>query len=63
MNINNHNNKLSISTAWYLINIFDQTKRIFLTTNQTSKFIFIGKSSDSDIQLVKNVFFILIFNI
>ncbi len=41
---------MSKSFSWYL-NDVHESRRFFLTSNENSKFIFVGKSKDCDIKL------------
>jgi hypothetical protein len=45
-------NSLTTNT-WYLVDIINQNKKHFLTNDLTSRFIFIGKSFDCDVKLVR----------
>jgi hypothetical protein len=45
-------NSLTTNT-WYLVDLINQNKKHFLTNDLTSRFIFIGKSFDCDVKLVR----------
>lgn len=41
--------------AWYLVDFYNSNKKHFLTNDQASRFIFIGKGSDCDVKLVRRL--------